>query len=65
MSVQCATTGRFGEIKPTGIYLMELRRRFADLNPCRQRLVVASWGLPEMHQVPIQRRAERFSKAQA
>jgi hypothetical protein len=51
------------EIKPTGLYLMELRRHFAELHTRRQRLAIEPWVLPEIQQVPILHRADRFSKA--
>jgi len=63
MTVQSPTSTRFVEIKPTGLYLMELRRHFAELHTRRQRLAIEPWVLPEIQQVPILHRADRFSKA--
>jgi len=65
MSVQCPLTNRVNEIKPTGLYLMELRRHFAELSSRRQKLAVASWGCHETQQVPILARDQRLAKAQA
>ena len=58
-------TNRLNEIKPTGLYLMELRRHFAELSSRRQKLAVTSWGCPEAQQVPIFARDQRLAKAQA
>jgi hypothetical protein len=62
MTVQSPTASRLAETKPTGLYLMELRRRFAEQHAPRQRLAIDSWVRPELQQVPIRQRADRFAK---
>jgi len=65
MSVQSSMTNRLNEIKPAGLYLMELRRHVAEVSSRRQKLAVASWGCGEAQQVPILARDQRLAKAQA
>jgi hypothetical protein len=65
MTVQTPTAIRLSELKPTGLYLMELRRHFAELSSRRQKLAVASWGGSEAQSVPIFDRDPRLAKTQA
>jgi hypothetical protein len=65
MTVQSPTTTKLSDVKPTGLYLMELRRHFAELTSRRQKLAVASWGGSEAQSIPILDREHRLAKAQA
>jgi len=65
MSVPSPMTNRLNEIKPAGLYLMELRRHVAEVSSRRRKLTVASWGCGEAQQVPILARDQRLAKAQA
>ena len=55
MSVQTTSPSRPApSLKPTGIYLMELRRRhLSEAHAKRQRLLVGSWTTCEGQIVPI------------
>lgn len=57
MSVQTSNVSRFAVGKPAGVYLMELRRRLAEVNSRQQKLTVISWSRAESQIVPIQRRS--------
>ena len=55
---------KLSDVKPAGLYLMELRRHFADVSSRRQKLAVAAWGNSEAQLVPIFDRSHRSAKAQ-
>jgi hypothetical protein len=65
MTVQSPTASRFAETKPTGLYLMELRRHFAELHTRRQKVAIDPWVLSAIQQVPILRRTDRSGEGRS
>jgi len=65
MSVQNHNSSRFGSAKPTGIYLMELRRHVSELSSRRPKLVGAGDSTGATRPVVIRLRVQRDDKAPA
>jgi hypothetical protein len=65
MSVQNRNPVRFGSTRPTGIYLMELRRHVSELHSRRPKLFGGGDSSDDPRPVVLRLRVERRDKAAA
>jgi hypothetical protein len=59
MSVPTSNSIKVPMDKSTAVYLMELRRRVAEMKSSRRKLEVVSWTRPELDVIPIRKRLAR------
>ncbi len=64
MNVQSPIANKPNVVKPATLYLMELRRHFAELSSRRQKLTVTSWECAETQSLPLLTRGQPLAKAE-
>ncbi len=62
MSVPTSNSMKVPMDKGTAVYLMELRRRVAEMKSSRRKLEVVSWTRPELDVIPIRKRLVRSGR---
>ncbi len=65
MNVQSPIANKLNVVKPAALYLMELRRHFAELSSRRPKLTVGPWDCADTPLLPLLGRSQPLAKAES